>query len=898
MATGSTRYRPDWSSGGITAPSVGDVLLDYADRMAKQQNTVLDRAMKEQQVAEEQRRWDIANARAQRKEDRELAEQTAKDVANDILSKGVQARGGILNTQNVIDRLSPSDLTAEEIAFSNANKITTADQARALGKEDLANKLDVQTRFSSDVDAMYNRGMLNETRPQMYERAMSELVSRGLHAPDKLYERLDAARLYEEKAREDKIKDLETKETEITKRQREDAWKTIGAMPGTTSVDAEGNVVDSKGIKSANKDISKGILTIQEAVNEAGFSPEKKAAAITMADLLVKKLEAMDIPANVAAEFVTNEMRKKEGNPFLSYIGISNPVPNFDTTTIDTLASTLAGRIRNEGTGSVQQKEPSRFDLALRYADSSRVSDASELAKIRAQKEALMMTPEERTLSKIDAYLKESSLPDYDTLRSNFGNMELKGSGLSGMDNYLNKLGVVESQNNYNAVNSTSKATGKYQMVGNTAEEYMRKLGYGGTKEELVEKFKSSPELQEKTIRAYTLDNAKTLSDKGIPVNDWSLWVSHNLGIGNAVKVFSGNIDNNVIDAVKRNLPKGVAPTMENYQKIYYNKMNVGSTGTETPNSFFGRDIKTGAKLTTAEEMLKKDEADINELRNLQSKTPTNTIKDLFEGTTNNSSVKGLNADGKVDMTQIGGTIDMSKLLEPVKQEAKVRPGWEVIADTLKSGLNETYKQGKGIATDIFGPALNSDSKVGTAVLATLNNSAAGMLEIARSPYTATKMFTDWLVTGKTENSIFQKNAEQARSTAVKALSEAGVTNPTDQQIAMLVSDVIMPMKGVSTIVKGAKSEVPALIDRLSRYLGDDLDNIRGTGFTMDRQGILQGTSKEAIMQAKNTELQQEVASLVSGYLNPDKIRRLYDIAAANPAFNKPIRDFLSTKGF
>lgn len=81
MATGSTRYRPDWSSGGIIAPSVGDVLLDYADRMAKQQNAGLDRAMREQQVAEEQRRWDIANARAQGKEDRELAEKNATQEA-------------------------------------------------------------------------------------------------------------------------------------------------------------------------------------------------------------------------------------------------------------------------------------------------------------------------------------------------------------------------------------------------------------------------------------------------------------------------------------------------------------------------------------------------------------------------------------------------------------------------------------------------------------------------------------------------------------------------------------------------------------------------------------------------------------------------------------------------
>ena len=62
--TSNTRFRPDFSSGRIDVPDVGGILTEFADRQANRADKELDRAVKQQQLKEEQRRWDIANTRA------------------------------------------------------------------------------------------------------------------------------------------------------------------------------------------------------------------------------------------------------------------------------------------------------------------------------------------------------------------------------------------------------------------------------------------------------------------------------------------------------------------------------------------------------------------------------------------------------------------------------------------------------------------------------------------------------------------------------------------------------------------------------------------------------------------------------------------------------------------
>lgn len=90
--TPNTRYRPDFSSGRIDVPDVGGILMEFADRQANIADKGLDRAIKQQQLDEEQRRWDITNARAEalakRQEDeynRALSEKNATNEAYRVL---------------------------------------------------------------------------------------------------------------------------------------------------------------------------------------------------------------------------------------------------------------------------------------------------------------------------------------------------------------------------------------------------------------------------------------------------------------------------------------------------------------------------------------------------------------------------------------------------------------------------------------------------------------------------------------------------------------------------------------------------------------------------------------------------------------------------------------------
>ena len=90
--TSNTRFRPDFSSGRIDVPDVGGILIDFADRQANRADKELDRAAKQQQLKEEQRRWDITNSRAdalaKRQEDeynRALSEKNATNEAYRVL---------------------------------------------------------------------------------------------------------------------------------------------------------------------------------------------------------------------------------------------------------------------------------------------------------------------------------------------------------------------------------------------------------------------------------------------------------------------------------------------------------------------------------------------------------------------------------------------------------------------------------------------------------------------------------------------------------------------------------------------------------------------------------------------------------------------------------------------
>jgi len=135
----------------------------------------------------------------------------------------------------------------------------------------------------------------------------------------------------------------------------------------------------------------------------------------------------------------------------------------------------------------------------------------------------------------------------------------------------------------------------------------------------------------------------------------------------------------------------------------------------------------------------------------------------------------------------------------------KVVPGYEVLGDIIGSGavklgnhIKETVSQGKEPTA----------VKAGLGLLA---NSAAESLNIATSPYNVIKMGTDEFLFGEQKGSVFTDFSKDTTAKAVTLLENAGVTNPTTQQIAIIGSSLVGPGGALKSGVKSAKEAATAV---------------------------------------------------------------------------------------
>lgn len=418
MAAYSTRMRPDFTFGKVDTPDVANVLLDFADRQAKHEALGIDRVMQQAKLEEDKKRYEIELGFKQRAEDRLLKEQAASDQYYKSLLGGPQAVGGALNTQSFINESSKYDLTPEEIAFSNANKITTAEQAKKLGNENLAKKFEGQMGLSNLSDRLYSEGAIQESRVQMLERALGNVVNQGLPAPKELAAQIDQARLAEQNAQEARLKANSEELANLNKERKADLKWLVGNInsgSGTATVlDENGNPVSvstgkalQKEITASNKSASTGIEDLQTSINKLGLSKEKKLDAIARANELVSALEAKGIPTAEAAGIVAKEMTTKENNPYhLSYIGFSNTGLDANKEAIASYGDMLADRYQKLNTvpaTATSLDNNSKYKAAEAFVQGSGAVTDAQIAKLTAERKALMMSPEERMISRIDA---------------------------------------------------------------------------------------------------------------------------------------------------------------------------------------------------------------------------------------------------------------------------------------------------------------------------------------------------------------------------------------------------------------------------------------------------------------------------------------------------------------
>ena len=310
---------------------------------------------------------------------------------------------------------------------------------------------------------------------------------------------------------------------------------------------------------------------------------------------------------------------------------------------------------------------------------------------------------------------------------------------------------IESSGGNYGAVNKESGALGAYQFMPKTLDVYRAKNGNFTN-----EQFLKDPALQDKVFKQFTQANENTLINNGIEVTDYTKWLAHNLGVGNAIRFVRGEQTPGLTTAIEAQLGKGKG-TIAEYKARFNKEFKPVNT-----NDYSARDA---------------------------------ILKQI---------------GGEVSQPEEGPKpVPITAAEAPSKQV--VKPGWQYLADIMGRGVQDTYNQGKSAVQMIVGPAYDALTKATSpkteAALALANNTVAGLDQIITSPYNVMKHGTDWLLFGQSKGSWFDKNAENAHENAINKLEAAGVTNPATQQVLMLGSDMLAP-GGVWKEVKYLKNGI------------------------------------------------------------------------------------------
>ena len=378
----------------------------------------------------------------------------------------------------------------------------------------------------------------------------------------------------------------------------------------------------------------------------------------------------------------------------------------------------------------------------------------TELAVDKQQKAQLLLSPEERRVATAGGLLER----------------ELKGLSTASMPKMS-----TQSTEGLNTKDSTSKVDPK--LVNTVIDSLVKK---GWTEEQAMG-------LTSDLIRESNLDHKSYVADGKEQGNDG--------GRAFGIAQWRGSRQTDLLNFVKKDKLQDV--TLDDQINFFHHEQTMGNeqkAGKALVNALTAEDAaKSNAKHyerpKDLEGAYKKSASILGDVRKMRADEVSK-----YRDTVKNTDVPDDEKPGSGELLKLFSNVntapDAPAMPATFSNDSAPKPGYKILADAAV----DVGKTAKSMIMDSpIGGLLNSNKSVVKPATAVLNNTAAGMLQIAGSPYTATKLFTDWLVTGKTEDSIFDANAKAAYTTAVSALSDAGIKNPTEQQIVMLVSDVMSP---------------------------------------------------------------------------------------------------------
>lgn len=691
----------------FTRSSVQSPVLDFAKELRSFGSEMVSNAKAEEALKYQREREAIQDARVTDEYNRTLLDRKANDAANAELAKGRQLYGGVLNTDALTAEANKNSFTPEELTKYDMYKDSKT--ARAAGDTALADKMDWQTNLSNVADTLPGNNAVKESRVQMYEGIMDRLNKQGLSIPPTVIASMDQARLAEEVENATKLKENTEAQSKNAADQISNAKYLINSMPGSSGgsqpvTNENGEVVgytsaaaQKMAINNDNKydaamgkgqtEITKELLTKFKDTEEA---PAKIADALYKYKMVLKADPTIDPEAASAAILLGAGVESSWFPPWIvkDKATYSDSTPDAlisklrNTRTPNTLvgnttsgssdggskasaASELASQISSQQAGTAQQLRDERAKI-LRGEDGRREDRVNDIL----MNAGLLGTKE---LEK-EALLKPSA-EDYKGVYNT-------GQGYSDAKSLRDKIAKNETGgiNNPYAKVHPSGALGKYGFVPSTAIEQMKALKYTGSDNELLSKFISTPSLQDTIMDNYMNINSNILSKNGVPVTDWTIWTSHNLGAGNAIKLAKGQIDDSVLSAIGKNLPKGMKPTIENYQAHWFDKVNNGD-----------ENKKYTAVETKADEVLKK--AEETKLSEEGKTTGDSKVTDLFNK---------VNTEAKVDVNKsLNARIESDEILNRLQDEAnKISPvseEFQKLKEEFNTRRTEVVKDARGM---------------------------------------------------------------------------------------------------------------------------------------------------------------------------------------------------------
>ena len=554
-------YRPDFNTGGIVVPKAGDVFLDFADRQNKLFNAGVDRNIQQNKLDIENQRFareQELNKRQDTEYNRELGLRTSRQgMANEFLANPNAAKFG--------SGRETAELDKNVLDYVNSGGEINPEQAAQL-----QSRYEKARPFREDaINAITGNLVAAGEDPTKAAATASALGSNLLSRAD-MQTRADAMT-----AAQQKVYDEEMKAKLEAAKLNTDLSKTGAELKSKGDIAKYQVMMGKSGSGSGGSGGSSGNDGVVTPYTPGGNSLQVQQNLANLGIGWRDTSKMMDTyNAGLKSGYTPNQMYQAITNSV--DIDAGGVLPSDQTVVGDRVKAYLANQ--KPGDLSIGGASISNPNLQGSYSGSDFVPKFAQRQMVdydpkRFAEDSLKEMP---WLNR-NQVLNNGTVSGKDVAGSDVKNLivDKYGDANFNKNTYDKNLSEVESGGNYNAYNASSKAFGKYQFVPSTINSLLKEDGSKHT----IDEVRKSPELQDYYYNKLTKENIGTLKESGVPVNNFTVYMAHNLGPAQTANFFSTEP---LTESTKKAIQaQGVEPTREAYVNRFMHKFEGMATPEE-----------------------------------------------------------------------------------------------------------------------------------------------------------------------------------------------------------------------------------------------------------------------------------------------------------------------------